>query len=79
MVVFGVGLVARIEFVRGIANVVCSFMVLSGIFMMWGSLVMSMISTPFGILYLCLGVLRILTSGFMIYLLGETDQFAPNI
>lgn len=79
MALFGAGLAARIEFVRGIANVVCWILIVFGFLMLAGSVMVGFVLAPLGLLFMFFSVLRIATAGFMIYLIGETERSAPNI
>ena len=79
LVVFGAGLLARVEVVRGLMNVFCGLIILFGLLGLPGTVIMALALGPFGILALFMDVLRIGTAGFMIYLIGETDRYAPNL
>ena len=74
----GLGLLARIEFVRGIINFFCGIQILLGILGLAGSVFGAMILGPLGLLMMFMNVLKIATAAFMIYLIGETDRAAPN-
>ncbi len=71
--IVGIGLLAKIEIVRGIVNYLSFGKILGGLRGILISLGVMMISTGFGILLLILSVLDLSAGVFMIYLIGETD------
>lgn len=71
-VAVGLGLILRIEFVRGIVNVLCGLQILFGIVGVLGSF---FAGHPLGVL---MSFFQIATAGFMIYLIGETETRPPN-
>jgi hypothetical protein len=72
-IIFGIGLLAKIEFIRGIANVLCFLNILGAVLRIAGSFVVTLVLGPLGILMLLLAVIDLCTNVFMIYLIGETD------
>jgi hypothetical protein len=77
MALFGAGLAARVEFVRGIANIICWILIVLGFLSLAGSVMVGFVIAPLGLFFMFLSVLRIVSAGFMIYLIGETSR-APN-
>jgi hypothetical protein len=75
----GLGLLLRIEIVRGVVNFFCALQLLRGLLGLAGTLLGMMFVGPYAIIYLLLNVIDISTAAFMIYLIGETDKSAPNI
>lgn len=72
-IVLGLGLLGKVEIIRGIVNFVCGLRVFFGLLNLPGALAGLLGSTFFGILGLIFAVLDIVLNGFMIYLIGETD------
>ena len=72
-VVLGLGLLAKIEFIRGIVNFVCGISLIFGIIGLLGSFGGILIFGFWGIIGLLRNVLDICMNGFMMYLIGETD------
>lgn len=72
-IVIGLGLLLRVEIVRGIVNVFCWIAILSGAFGLLGSVMSGGFFTAWGIVGIVKNVFSIATSGLMIYLIGETD------
>jgi hypothetical protein len=75
----GIGLLLRIEIVRGIVNFFCGLRILFGLFGLLGSLGGVLLFGALGFLFLVMNVVDIATAAFMIYLIGETDKRAPNL
>ena len=71
-VILGVGLLLKVEIIRGIVNFVCGIGLLWGIFRLFASVPM-LIFGGFGVLIVLYEVLGIVTNAAMIYLVGETD------
>lgn len=71
--VMGLGLLAKIEIIRGIVNFVCGIQLIRSILGLLGSLLAIMALGPFGFLVLLFNILDIVTNAMMIYLIGETD------
>lgn len=78
-VIFGIGLAARIELIRGIANVFCFLNILGAVFGALGSFVLLPLMGGLAVISLIFNVVTFATSAFMIFLIGETDRAAPNI
>jgi hypothetical protein len=72
-VVIGLGLILKIEFIRGVANIWCWLQILAGARGLLGSLVFGGFFTSWGIVGIVRSVFDIGTAGLIIYLLGETD------
>ncbi len=74
----GLGLILRIDAVRGIVNVLCALNILFGAI---GLITAFFMTGVFGI-WAAIGMIRnaiqIAMAGLMIYLIGETDTHAPN-
>jgi hypothetical protein len=68
----GLGLLLRIEAVRGLVNIVCALQILFGILDVFTAFVLGV---P---LMMILAIVQIVTAGVMIFLIGETDTRAPN-
>lgn len=68
----GLGLLLRVEFVRGIVNVLCGLQILFGAL---GVLDSFLGGDPLGLI---LSFVQIATAGFMIYLIGETETGPPS-
>ncbi|MGC8668931.1 MAG: hypothetical protein ACP5VE_12530 [Chthonomonadales bacterium] len=74
--VIGLGLLARIELVRGITNVMCFLSIVGGLF----GLGMAFLEGGWsGALGMLLAVVQIAMAGFMIFLIGETESRAPDL
>ena len=71
-VVVGAGLLARVEFVRGLVNFLCALQILSGLF---GVVMAFLMGSPLGLL---LNIVQVFTAGFMIFQIGETDASGPR-
>lgn len=69
----GIGLMAKIELVRGIVNFFSFFKILGALRGILESFGIILWSTAFGILYLIFSVLDLCAAVLMIYLIGETD------
>lgn len=72
-IVIGLGLIAKIEIIRGIVNFVCGLMLIRSLIGLLGSLGAIMVAGGWGFLILFWNLLDIVTNGLMIYLIGETD------
>lgn len=72
-ILLGLGLIAKIEFVRGIVNFVCGISLIFGILGLLSSFGSIMIFGLLGVLVLIQNVIDIATNAAMIYLIGETD------
>ncbi len=72
-IIVGIGLLAKIEIIRGLVNYLSFFKILGdlrGIFVSFGIM---MLSTGLGLALLIFNVLDLCAAVFMIYLIGETD------
>ena len=78
-ILLGVGLALRVELIRRIVNFFCGLRIFFGLLGLAGSLLGSLIAGPMALIFIFLNVVNIVTAGFMIYLIGETDRFAPNL
>ena len=72
-VLLGLGLIAKIEIIRGIVNFVCGLSLIFGILGLLGSLGVVLTLGGLGVLMLIQNILDICMNAFMIYLIGETD------
>ena len=77
-ILFGIGLIARIEVIRGIINFFCGLKIIFGLLGMLGTIGLALLTGPFGIILMFLKVFDIASAAFMIYLIGETESRAPN-
>lgn len=69
----GIGLAAKIEFVRGIVNVLCFLQILGNICGLASLIMIGSIFGPWVLIGVVFQVLNILTAALMIYIIGETD------
>ena len=74
----GVGLAARVEIARGIANFLAALKILFGVLGVVGSLLSSLMVGPFAFLFALLHTLDIVAGAMTIYLIGETENRAPG-
>ncbi|MBI1333882.1 MAG: hypothetical protein JST12_12540 [Armatimonadetes bacterium] len=72
-VIMGLGLLAKIEIIRGIVNFVCGISLVFGIIDLLGSFGGILAFGMLGVLGLIQNVISICMNAFMIYLIGETD------
>ena len=72
-ILFGLGLLAKIEIIRGIVNFFCGLSLVLGILGLISSFGMIFALGGGGVLLLLRNVLDICMNAFMIYLIGETD------
>jgi hypothetical protein len=72
-ILLGIGLLAKIEIIRGIVNFVCGLNLIFGIIGLLGSFAGVMTMGGLGVLFLIQDVVDICMNAFMIYLIGETD------
>lgn len=77
-IVVGIGLAARLEFARGIANFLAGLSILFGVLGLAGSLIGTMFAGPWGLVLALMNTLDIVVGGMTIYLIGETEKNAPN-
>ncbi|MBX3118021.1 MAG: hypothetical protein KF784_03080 [Fimbriimonadaceae bacterium] len=73
-VICGLGLIIRLEFIRGIVNFVCFLNILSGLLGGWAGLMLMAVNGMYGSIILILNALQVITSALMIWLIGETDR-----
>jgi hypothetical protein len=72
-VAIGLGLILKIEFIRGVANIWCWLQILAGARGLLASAVLGGFFTGWGIIGIVRSLFDICTAGLIIYLLGETD------
>jgi len=72
-ILIALGLILKINIVRGIVNFFCALQIIKGILFGLGAFPLMMISPVAGILWLLYQLFDIATAAFMIYLIGETD------
>lgn len=77
-VLVAIGLIARIELVRGIVNILSWLRIVSGALALWGALWGSLYIGPIALLIALFGTFDIASGVLMIYLLGETEKQAPQ-
>lgn len=75
-IICGLGLVLRLEVVRGIVNFFCFLNILSGLLGGWAGLMLMAVNGLFGSIILIVNLLQVITSGLMVWLIGETDRAA---
>ncbi len=73
----GLGLLLRVEAVRGIVNVFCFVDIALSLLSLAGSLLGSLVVGPIAILFMLSAIFDICTAGFMIFLIGETESGPP--
>ena len=78
-ILLGIGLALRVELARGIVNFFCGLQILFGLLGLFGSVMGSLLAGPLALLFVFLRIVEIGTAAFMIYLIGETDKYPPNI
>ncbi len=76
---FGVGMLARVELVRGIVNFVCGINIIFGVTCLGLSVITSPLVGPLALVGIVVQILDILQSAFLIYLIAETDRQTPNL
>ena len=74
----GIGLLLRIDVVRGIVNVLCLLQILDGALGLIMAFFMTSVFGIWGAIGMIMSAIRIAQAGLMIYLIGETDTRAPN-
>lgn len=72
-VLIGIGLLAKVEIIRGIVNFFSFVKILGALRGILGSFGMILLSTGLGIAYLIFNVIDLAAAVMMIYLIGETD------
>ncbi len=76
--VLGLGLLFRYEPARGIVNFVCGLNIIFGLFALAGSVFGILFSGFLGVLLVLYKLLDLAVNGFLIFLIGETDKYAPT-
>jgi hypothetical protein len=74
--IVGVGLLARVELARGLANVLSFFKILLAIWGIVQLIVFPFSSGPSALISLILCALDIVSAGLLIFLIGETESHA---
>lgn len=72
-IIFGIGLLAKVEFIRAIVNFFCYLQILGGLCGIGTSLLGGLVLGPAALIGVVQSVLNIATAALMIYLIGETD------
>jgi len=75
-ILFGIGLLLKIDLVRGIANILCWIQIALGAFGVLNTLALVALFGPYALVLVLMNVVQIAAAGFMIYLISETDEFA---
>lgn len=76
--VIGLGLVFRVEFIRGIVSFFSWLKIIFGAFSLLGAFPLLALFPLVGIIAVTLAILDIVSAGLMIYLIGETESQGPN-
>lgn len=71
--VIGLGLLVKIEIIRGVVNVVCFLQIVNGLLGLWAGIMASAFLGPIGLFITIMNIVDIVTGALMIYILGETD------
>ena len=74
----GIGLLLKVDFVRGVVNVISFLQILDGAFGLIIGLFLTGIFGWAGAFGMILSALQIALGAFMIFLIGETETHAPN-
>lgn len=74
----GLGLAARVELARGVANFLAAFSILFGLAGLAGSFLGAMVLGPWAIFRIVMNTVDIIVGAMTIYLIGETERSAPN-
>lgn len=75
----GLGLLFRIELIRGVVNFVCGLNIIFGLLGLVGILLGMVFSGFYGFLMMLYQVFNIALNALMIFLIGETETRAPNL
>lgn len=75
----GLGLLLKVEFVRGIVNFLSFFQILFGLFDVVVLFFLSPIVGIWGPIGMILAFIRVGVGGLMIFLIGETETRGPNL
>jgi ribosomal protein S27E len=78
-VLLGIGLLLRLEIFRGIVNFLCWCSILGGLFTVIGSLLGMSVFGAMAIPFLLMGLLQIVTSALMIWVIGLTQTRVNDI
>lgn len=71
--IIGLGLLVKIEIIRGVVNVVCFLQIVNGLLGLWAGIMASAFLGPIGLFITIMNIVDIVTGALMIYILGETD------
>lgn len=74
---FGLGLALKIEIIRGIVNFVAGLKLIFALFGLAGALMGMTFAGFLSLPFIILNIVDIMTSGMLLWLIGETDM-APN-
>jgi hypothetical protein len=77
-VAMGVGLLMRVEVVRGLVNLFSFVQILLGVLGIVTGFLMSAVMGFYGALLMLINTLEIAAAVFMIFLIGETETRGPN-
>lgn len=69
----GLGLLFKLEFIRGVVNVLCFLQILNGLLGLWAGVLSSALFGPIGLLVTIMSIFDIITGALMVYVIGETD------
>ena len=72
-IIIGLGLIAKVEFIRGIVNFFAAFSILGSLFALFGLIVVGSLFGPIVIVFIVMQMISIFASAMIIYLIGETD------
>jgi hypothetical protein len=72
-ILFGIGLLAKVEFLRGIVNFFCGLSIIFALISLPGALAGVAVSGFSGFVNLAITIVNIVINALMIYLIGETD------
>ncbi len=74
-VLLGIGLVARVDLVRGIVNVICWISIVIGLLGLLGDFTVMLFFGPVGFLLVLFDIIRVAINASMVWLVGETDAW----
>jgi len=77
LIVIGGGLLFRVRFLRGVAHILCWLALLDGFLGFLLGLVFTVAVGPIAYIFAFMSLLRAALSGFMIYLIAETESHFP--
>lgn len=77
-IVVSICAIFRLEFARGIINWVSGWKLFWGVLRLLGGLILTLGMPALGFIVIALAIFDIVTAAFMIFLLGETDKYAPS-